>query len=157
MDVDYSVYGILNHEQLERFCKRMKIDSSALKANFDGWRKLVLISRDKIFLFPRDPKGIEALDLEATAYEVMNKHPELPVPKFIERVKDSKISYYEFVVISKLEGIAYSRFEKEVNANDVFRMLSNLAGMFAKWHDMPLDEVPAKIQNSGIFNTTRYQ
>ena len=156
MDVDSNVYGILNYEQLERFCKRMKIKPSSLKANFDGWRKLVLISDNKVFLFPRDPQGVEALDLEATAYEIMNEHPELPVPKFIERVKELEISYYEFIVISHLEGIAYSKLEKEVNAEDVKRMLSNLAEIFAQYHSMPLDNIPAKIHDSTIFNIQRY-
>ncbi len=157
MDVDNNVYAILNFEQLERFCKRMNVNPSTLKANFDGWRKHVLISDDRVFLFPRDPNGIEALDLEATAYEIMNRHPDFPVPKFIERVKDSQISYYEFVVISYLEGTAYSKFEKEVKEDDVIKMLTNLAVVLAKLHEIPLVDIPSKIQNSKIFNIMRYK
>ena len=157
MEVDSNVYGILNYEQLERFCERMNVIPSTLRANFDGWRKLVLISKDRVFLFPRDPQRIEGLDLEATAYEIMNDYPELPVPKFIERVKDTQISYYEFVVISKLEGTAYAKYEKEVNADDVNKMLTNLAEVFAQWHNMEINDVPSKIYNSKIFNLVRYK
>ena len=113
MDAKNEIYGILNYMQLENFCERFKLKPEDIKANFDGWRKLVLYTEDKVFLFPRDPEGIFWLDMETTAYEVFRDYTNLPVPHFIDRIKDDTISYYEFTIASRLEGIPYSKLEDQ--------------------------------------------
>lgn len=157
MTLDKGIYGVLNWEQLEYFCKRFNLNPSQIKANFDGWRKVVLYTEDRVFMFPRDPRGIEWLDVEISAYELLNTYKDLPVPFLIERVKDEKISYYDFAVVSRLRGLAYSKYEKEITLEKLKKMLENLAELFALWHEIPLKKIPAKIRKRPIFDETIYQ
>ena len=96
MEIDNSIFGVLNTDQLEKFCATTIVNPSDLQANFDGWRKLVLFTDERVFLFPRDPRGVEWLDVELTTYEFLNQFDNIPIPKFISRFKDKEISYYEF-------------------------------------------------------------
>ncbi len=157
MKTDNSVFGVLNYEQFERFCDRMKLQPENIKANFDGWRKLVLESEDKVFLFPRDPRGVEWLDIEMLAYEVLNKEDYIPAPILFERVKDKSISYYEFAVVSRLKGIAYSKIDQGIPIKNVTEMLKNLAELFALWHDISLDSIPQKIKERDIYDPSIYE
>lgn len=157
MEIDNLVYGVLNYQQLENLCKRMSIPAENLKANFDGWRKLILYSDDKVFLFPRDPRGVEWLNIEIQAYEVLNEFNDIPVPVLFERVKDATISYYEFAVVSRLKGTAYSKFEPELTSRSVSKMLQNLANLFASWHNIPLESIPQKIKEREQFNPKLYE
>lgn len=158
METDDRIHGILNYRQLEFFCERFNIDPSELHANFDGWRKLVLYTEDKVFLFPRDPSGVFWLDMETTAYKLFNNYPNLPVPRFLEKVKDGKISYYDFTVASRLKGIPYSKFEDTVTLEEVSRMLDNLSSVFALWHEIPIQKLPEKIkQRTKLYDEDQYK
>ncbi len=157
MTLDKCIYGVLNWQQLEYFCKRFDLKPTQIKANFDGWRKLILYTEDRVFMFPRDPRVIEWLDVEIATYELLNNYKNLPVPFLLERVRDEKISYYDFAVVSRLRGLAYSKYEKDVSLDKVEKMLENLAELFALWHEIPLQDIPAKIRKRPIFDETIYQ
>ncbi|NPD88791.1 MAG: aminoglycoside phosphotransferase family protein [Asgard group archaeon] len=158
MEVDDRIHGILNFSQLEFFCKRFNIEPKELHANFDGWRKLILYTEDKVFLFPRDPSGIFWLDMETTAYELFNDYPNLPVPRFLEKVEDDKISYFNFTVASRLTGIPYSKLEDDVNFEMLSRMLTNLSSVFTLWHEIPIQKLPEKIkQRIELFDENQYK
>ncbi len=157
MKIDSSVFGVLNYEQFERFCDKLKLKPEEVKANFDGWRKLVLESEDRVFLFPRDPRGVEWLEIEMLAYEILNEEHNIPAPNLIKRVEDPAISYYEFAVASKLKGIAYSKIEQGIPVANVTKVLNNLAEVFALWHDIPLEQIPQKIKEREIFDPSKYE
>jgi len=157
MSINECIYGVLNWDQLEHFCKRFNLKPSQIKTNFDGWRKLILYTEDKVFLFPRDPNVIEWLDVEISAYELLSDYKNLPVPLFIERVKDKQISYYDFAVVTRLKGLAYSKYEKEMTFDRLVKMLENLARLITQWHEIPLQEIPKKIKKGAIFDETIYQ
>ncbi|MHA1198030.1 MAG: phosphotransferase family protein [Candidatus Heimdallarchaeaceae archaeon] len=157
METDYSVFGVLNLEQFEKFCKRFQIDSKDIKANFDGWRKLVLYTEERVFLFPRDPRGVEWLDTEITAYEILNKYSNLPIPKFVERIEDEDISFYEFAEVSRLAGISYSKLEEKIDIQEVTNLQVNLVNLFAFWHNIPIQQLPLKITQRNIFDPSRYE
>lgn len=145
MEYDSSVYGVLNYRQFEKFCKRFELLPSQVKANFEGWRKLILYTEELVFMFPRDPRGIEWLEKEALAYEILDIIDNLPVPKLIERVSDKEISYYDFVVATRINGTAYAKFEDEVDKQDVRKMLLNLTQIIPIWHETALEEDQSRI------------
>ncbi|MCE7743434.1 MAG: aminoglycoside phosphotransferase family protein [Candidatus Heimdallarchaeota archaeon] len=157
MTTDYSVFGILNFEQFEKFCKRFHIDSKEIKTNFDGWRKLILYTEERVFLFPRDPRGVEWLDTEISAYEFLNDYANLPIPKFIDRIKDKEISFYEFAEVSRLKGMPYSKLEDKIDIQEVTKMQLNLANLFALWHNIPVQKLPQKIIQRDIFDPNLYE
>jgi aminoglycoside phosphotransferase (APT) family kinase protein len=158
MKANESIHGILNHKQLEFFCEKFNIEPSELKANFDGWRKLVLYTDDKVFLFPRNPRVVFWLDIETVTYELFNKYPKLPVPRLIDKVTDDKISYYDFTVASRLKGISYSKLEDEVTYEEVSIMLCNLTSTFVLWHEIPVHVLPEKIkQRTTLYDEEKYK
>ncbi|MHA2497897.1 MAG: aminoglycoside phosphotransferase family protein, partial [Candidatus Hodarchaeales archaeon] len=156
MKVDECIHAVLNHGQLEYFCEKFNLEASDIKSNFDGWRKLVLYTNDRVFIFPRDPSVVEWLEREILAYEIMDGFDHLPVPKLLERVNNSKISYYEFAVITRLNGIAYSKLEDEISLDDLTKMLLNLAKVIASWHEIPTKDLPAKIRQKNYLDETLY-
>ncbi|MHA2224798.1 MAG: aminoglycoside phosphotransferase family protein [Candidatus Hodarchaeales archaeon] len=157
MKIDECIYSVLNYGQLEYFCKKFNLDASDIKSNFDGWRKLVLYTDDRVFMFPRDPRGIEWLEQEMTAYEIMAELDHLPVPKLISREKDLNISYYEFAVVTRLKGISYSKLEEGITFNDLSKMLINLAKVITLWHEIPVTDLPMKVKKQKNFpDGTRY-
>ncbi len=157
MEVDYSVFGVLNFEQLEKFSKRFSINPKDIRANFDGWRKLVLYSEDRVFIFPRDPRGVEWLETEISAYEFLNKYSDLPIPKLKERISDSEISYYEFAEVSRLKGVPYSKLEDNISEQNVTELQVNLANLFSLWHNISIQEIPSKIAKRQIFDPSLYE
>ena len=157
MTLDKCIYGVLNWQQFEYFCKRFNLKPTEIKTNFDGWRKIILYTEDRVFLFPRDPSVIEWLDVEISVYELLNNHKNLPVPFLIERVRDEKISFYEFAVVSRLKGLAYSKYEKDITFDKLEKMLENLAELFTLWHKIPLEEIPTKIKKRPIFDASIYK
>ncbi len=145
MDINDSVFAILNFEQFERFCTKFNIDPTEVKTNFDGWRKLVIYTKDRVFLFPRDPRGVEWLNVEILTYKFLNKIENLPIPKFISRTKDNDISFYEFAEVTRLKGIPYSKIENKIEFSNVLELQINLAQLFSIWHDISLNNIPKTI------------
>ena len=141
MEYDISVLGVLNYAQFEKFYQRFNLLPKQIKANFNGWRKLVLYTDDLVFMFPRDPRGVEWLEKEAIAYEVMNELDILQVPKLVERVSDKEISYYDFLVVTRIKGEAYSLYEDELKEEDNRKLLFNLAKVIPLWHNIDLEEM----------------
>ena len=92
-------------------------------------------------MFPRDPRGVEWLEREALAYEVMNDLDILTVPKFVERVSDEEISYYDFLVVTRMKGEAYSKYEDELKEEDVKKLLFELAKSIPLWHNIDLEGI----------------
>jgi aminoglycoside phosphotransferase (APT) family kinase protein len=156
MQANNCIHGVLNYDQLEHFCMRFNLEASNIHSNFKGWRKLVLCTNDRVFLFPRDPRGIEWLEREAMVYKIMNELDHLPVPKLIEIINDSDISYYKFVVITRLVGIPYSTLETDVSFKELTLLLSNLAKTITLWHEIPIESLPAKLNQDIKFDETRY-
>ena len=157
MDVEYSVLGVLNFEQLDKFCKKFKIKSQDLKANFDGWRKLVIYTEERVFIFPRDPRAIEWLDVEISSYKFLNNKTNLPIPLLRNRYNDPEISFYEFAEVSRLHGIPYSKIEDEIEAEDVGNFLLKLSILFAQWHNLKTEDIPDKIKKREIYDPERYK
>ena len=154
MEYDSSVLGVLNYAQFEKFYERFNLLPNQIKANFDGWRKLVLYTEELVFMFPRDPRGVEWLEREAIAYEVMNDIDTLPVPKLVERVSDEEISYYDFLVVTRIKGEAYSKYEDELKEEDVKKLLFKLAKVIPLWHNIDLEEIDISLLIKPEENTT---
>lgn len=157
MDVDYAVFGVLNYEQLDKFCKLTGVQSQDIRANFDGWRKLILFTEERVFLFPRDPNGVEWLDIELTTYEFLNNLKTLPIPRFIKRFNVPDISFYEFAEVSRLKGIAYSKIEDNLTLEQLLRIQTSLVRLFSIWHNIPLKEIPSAITQRKIYDPERYE
>ncbi|MHA1224628.1 MAG: aminoglycoside phosphotransferase family protein [Candidatus Heimdallarchaeaceae archaeon] len=144
---------LLNAQQLTKFCKKMDINPEDIEPNFEGWRKLILYSKEKIFSFPRDPSLIDSLEMEAEALKFLSHYNHLPVPKYIDYLFDKDISYYRFLISSRLNGKKFSKFENKINLPALEKFLVNLSETFTLWHNIKVNEIPSTIQkDSEIIN-----
>jgi hypothetical protein len=56
------VNAVLVPRQAERFASIAGVDLDGLVLNVTGWNKLVLLDRDRAFLFPRTAENVEWLE-----------------------------------------------------------------------------------------------
>lgn len=81
----------------------------AVETHFHGWSKRVILTTDRVFLFPRDHTKVQNLDREAAALEALDACAH--VPKLIARRQDDRISPYPFLELARVAG---SPFYEEV-------------------------------------------
>jgi aminoglycoside phosphotransferase (APT) family kinase protein len=136
------VSAVLTPWQLEKFCRLFGLQPSELEANFDGWHKHVLMSKDKVFLFPRSPEFAGEVKRELAFYERFSHLGSVALPKVVRRIKDREISYYEFGAVTRLSGIPFSRFLNEISLDQFEKLLGDLAEIIAVWHSIPKNELP---------------
>lgn len=136
------IKAILIPPQIDKFCEIFGIKEKELEVNFDGWHKHILTTKDTVFLFPRNPKYKKALQKELDIYEEFTHLNSVPLPKLKKRVKDPEISYYEFGAITKLSGVAFSKFQTKIKSSQVEKFLLNLSKTVSIWHKIPIKELP---------------
>ena len=139
---EHCLAAVLTRLQLERFCQRFNVAPAELETNFDGWRKHVLLSKDRAFLFPRTPQFLKEFRRELALYEAFAHVDNLPLPRLLARVKDTAISYYEFGMVTRLQGVPFGQFIETVSYGQFERLLLDLVELTSRWHALPRDELP---------------
>lgn len=139
---DDRISAVLTPRQLGRFCRMFGLRPDQLEANFSGWHKHVLLSDDKVFLFPRSPEFAKVVARELAFYKQFSHSETIALPKLIKKVKDRKISYYEFGAVTRLEGIPFSQFINEIDLQQLEQLLLNLTEIIASWHSLPVGKLP---------------
>jgi len=139
---EHCIAAVLTTWQLERFCERFSVAPSELEANFNGWRKHVILSKDRAFLFPRTPQFLRGFRRELTVYDAFAHVSSLPLPRLLARVKDRAISYYEFGVVTRLRGVPFGQFIDTVSYEQFERTLLDLVDLSFRWHGIPRNELP---------------
>jgi len=136
------ISAVLTPWQLEKFCRLFSLQPSDLETSFDGWCKHILMSRDAVFLFPRNPSFVGAVKRELSVCEHFGRLKSALLPKLIRRVKDREICYYEFGAVTRLGGVPFGTFLKEISLDQMEKVLVNLAEVIAVWHSIPASELP---------------
>ena len=139
---EHCIAAVLTTRQLERFCECFNVSPSELEANFNGWRKHVILSNDRAFLFPRTPQFVKEFRRELTLYEAFAHVDSLPLPRLLDRVKDRAISYYEFGVVTRLRGVPFGQFIDTVSYEQFDRLLLELVELISRWHSIPKNDLP---------------
>jgi aminoglycoside phosphotransferase (APT) family kinase protein len=142
---EHCIAAVLTPWQLERFCQRFNVAPSELEANFNGWRKHVLLSKDTAVLFPRTPQFLKDFDRELALYEAFAHLHSLPLPRLLARVKDRAISYYEFGVVTRLPGVPFAQFLDTIGYEQFEQLLLDLVELVSRWHSIPRSELPAAL------------
>lgn len=136
------ICAVLTPWQLEKLCRIFALDPSDMEANFDGWCKHVLMSKDIAFLFPRNPSFVGEVRRELAFYEQFTNLGSDVLPRLISRVKDKDISYYEFGAITRLKGAPLNTLWADISFDQMEKVLINLAEVIAVWHSITLDQLP---------------
>lgn len=79
------VHALLVPVQAERFAAVTGADLDQLVLNVTGWNKLVLLDRDRVFLFPRAADGVEWLERELTVHRALASTQLTVVPRLLRR------------------------------------------------------------------------
>jgi len=139
---EHCIDAVLTPWQLERFCQRFNVAPAELETNFSGWRKHVILSKDRAFLFPRTPQFLKEFRRELALYEALAHVDSLPLPRLLSRVKDRAISYYEFGVVTRLPGVPFAQFIDTVSYGQFEQLLLDLVELMSRWHKIPRNQLP---------------
>lgn len=134
MDNETAVFAVLPPPQLARFRRLCQVDGE-IEPRFTGYTKLVLLSEDRAFLFPRNHTIVKQLERECDIYATVD-HP--LVPKLVGRWDDPKISPYPFFAVTRLTGAPTDH----IPARNLEALTTELGAAIAACHNISLDRVP---------------
>jgi aminoglycoside phosphotransferase (APT) family kinase protein len=125
--VGRAVNAVLVPPQAARFAALTGADTGRLVLNVSGWNKLVLLDRDRVFLFPRSAAGVEWFEREIAAYRVLAQVELTVVPRLLGYWQDPEIYPFPFAAASRLPG----RVPAEPEA-----LLDQVGRAIASWHQL---------------------
>lgn len=125
--VGQPVNAVLSPPQAERFASLVGADPGRLVLNVSGWNKLVLLDRDRVFLFPRSATGVEWFERELAAYRVLAGARLSIVPRILGRWEDPAIYPLPFAAVTRLRGGVPAEPEA---------LLGQLGRAVARWHEL---------------------
>jgi aminoglycoside phosphotransferase (APT) family kinase protein len=134
MDDETAILAVLPPPALDRFRQVCGV-TGAIEPRFDGYTKLVLLTPDRAFLFPRNHTIVGSLRRECAVYGVLD-HP--LVPRLVGRWEDQRISPYPFFAVTRLAG----RASASLAARALPDFAAQLGAALAACHETSLDIIP---------------
>jgi aminoglycoside phosphotransferase (APT) family kinase protein len=125
--VGRAVNAVLVPPQAARFAALVGADTDRLVLNVTGWNKLVLLDRDRVFLFPRAASGVEWFERETAAYRALAQTSLTVVPRLLGRWEDPDTYPFPFAAVTRLRG--------EVPAEPE-ALTEQLGRTIARWHEL---------------------
>lgn len=108
--------------------------AGAVEAHFHGWSKRVILTADRVFLFPRDHTKVQNLEREAAALEALGTCAH--VPRLIARHRDDRISPYPFLELARVAGSPfYEEVYEAAELRVVLDLMEQLGSAIAEWHE----------------------
>jgi aminoglycoside phosphotransferase (APT) family kinase protein len=125
--VGRAVNAVLVPPQAERFASLVGVKLDRLVLNVTGWNKLVLLSSDRAFLFPRSQVGVEWFEREVAVYRALAATQLSVVPRLLGCWQDPEIYPFPFAAVTRLRGKVPA--EPEV-------LVEQLGHAIACWHEL---------------------
>jgi aminoglycoside phosphotransferase (APT) family kinase protein len=125
--VGQAVNAVLVPPQAARFASLVGVDTDRLVLNVTGWNKLVLLDRDRVFLFPRSAAGVEWFEREIAAYRALAKTGLTVVPRLLGCWEDQEIYPFPFAAVTRLHGEAPA---------EPAALVAQLGRAIARWHEL---------------------
>jgi aminoglycoside phosphotransferase (APT) family kinase protein len=115
-----------------------------VETHFHGWSKRVILTTDRVFLFPRDHTKLSSLEREAAALRALDACAH--VPKLIARHDDDRISPYPFLELDRITGSPFyeERYE-HADLNVALDLMTQLGSAIAEWHTQSTDDLPSPL------------
>lgn len=128
--------GVLAPPRVARFRELARLgDDEPITADFTGWSKLVLLTHDRAFLFPRDHTQVNGLEQEVEALSAVAPLDLDVVPRVLDVVDDRSVSAYPVVVLSRLPGSLLDDRVGGLTGDELAGVLEQLGHLAATWHD----------------------
>lgn len=128
-----TVRAILTPWQEDAFRDLCNVEGE-VETHFHGWSKRVILSADRVFLFPRDHTKVENLEREGAALDVLDACAY--VPRLIARRQDERISPYRFLEVTRVAGAPfYEEVYEAAELDVVLDLMAQLGPAIAAWHE----------------------
>jgi aminoglycoside phosphotransferase (APT) family kinase protein len=127
------IWAVLIPPRLARFRTLAGLGDEPLEVNVTGWNKLVILSTDRVFLFPRDPGNVEWFDRELAVYAALEAVGLTVVPRVIERWHEEAVYPLPFAAVTRLPG---------AHPDDASTLMEQLGGAVARWHELDPPHLP---------------
>lgn len=115
--------------------------SGPVETHFHGWSKRVILTNDRVFLFPRDHTKVPKLDRESAALEALDSCRF--APGLIARHKDDRTSPYPFLELARVAGSPfYGEVYEAAELSTVLDLMTQLGVAIATWHERPTQDLP---------------
>ena len=124
-----AIHAVLPPPQLRRLRALAGIGADeAIDVVVDGWHKLVLLTADRAFLFPRHARHVPGFERELAALALLRAAAVPLVPQLLERWHDDDVHPYPFAAVSRLRGRPLE---------DPVVLFDQLGPAIAAWHELP--------------------
>jgi aminoglycoside phosphotransferase (APT) family kinase protein len=154
--------AVISPPRVDRFRALVGLEpGDRVTADFGGWSKLVLLTRDLAVLFPRDHTQVTALrwELEALQTVAAARLPE--VPEVVAVWEDIGISPYPVVAIRRLPGTILEQLLPSLEVDTLGHIASQLGHLAARWHavdpgplvDRPKRVLPHRVATDSLLGT----
>lgn len=129
------VFAVVAPPRVPRFRELAGLtDHEVVTADFSGWSKLVLLSDDRAFLFPRDHTQVEFLHREVEALRAVAPVGLAQVPVVEAVWEDDGVSALPVAVVTRLPGRLLAERIESLSADEVGGVLEQLGALAARWH-----------------------
>ncbi len=127
------LWAVLIPPALARFRTLVKLGDAPLFVDFTGFNKYVLLTDDRVFLFPRQANNVEWFQRELATYRALEAAGLAIVPRLIGEWHDDAIYPFPFAAVTRLHG------GRPTDASDV---LDQLGRAIAQWHQIAPPDLP---------------
>ena len=127
------LWVVLIPPQVERFRRLTGIGDAPLTVDLTGWNKFVVLSDDRVFLFPRHESNVEWFERELAAYHALEGSGLSVVPRVTGEWRDDAVYPFVFAAVTRLPG---------VRPADASVVVEELGRVVARWHELAPPDLP---------------
>ncbi|MCP3985063.1 MAG: aminoglycoside phosphotransferase family protein [bacterium] len=132
---DHPLLAVISPPRIERFFEVAGIDpNEELTGDFGGWSKLVLLTRDRAFLFPRNESQVEAMEREIEGLRVFGATGLGEIPTLLDVWRDVGLGPYPIVAVQRLPGIPLERRLPGTDIEALGAIAERLGELAGRWH-----------------------
>lgn len=125
----------LTRDQENRLRARFRVAAGPELLVTSGWHKLVLLTGDRAFAFPRGADRVHMIEREAAVLDAVD----LPLaPRLFGLHRDEQIWPYPFLEMARLPGRSWDSVSGSMSFEQATSCLEQLARAAARWHRTPV-------------------
>lgn len=132
---DHPLLALVSPPRVERFLALAEVEpDEKMSADFTGWSKLALLTRDRVFLFPRDHTLVEAMENEIEALRVFGPLGIAEIPALLGVWRDRGLGPYPIVAIGRLPGVTLEQRLPGISVSVMGEIAERIGTLAARWH-----------------------
>lgn len=154
--IDDRLSAVLVEPQLARFRELCDVPDEPLQVDFSGWHRHAILTRDKVFLFPRHRQWVRGLLLEKAVLQAIEGH-RTPAARVLGSWQDDAISPYPFLCLTRLRGRSWGALcpprDAPAALTDWLGLMDKLGRAIATWHRIDPATLPSSVRRRSTLST----